>query len=233
MTVQTSSLKQRQREERERLIVQATAEVLVEKGYDAMSMEEVANRVGISRAAIYLHFPSKEDLVYALLEYAVKTSRERLETLLVQSISPREKVRLLIERTCGGMAEPLHRVFSTILQSPTFMNNLAGKRPNMHELWRPTMQLLAAILDEGKRAGEFDPEMPTSLMATLLSGLLTPWVYKSAVEQEGMPLPLVASCLSRYFLKGIAAEHPCDAQSSLSEAPAPRRETNQTTAVDK
>ena len=36
MTTQTSSLRERQRQERERLILQATSEVLIEKGYDAM-----------------------------------------------------------------------------------------------------------------------------------------------------------------------------------------------------
>lgn len=233
MPTQTSSLKERQRQERQQLILQAAAEVLVERGYDAMSMEEVANRVGISRAAIYLHFPGKDELVYALLEYGVKSSTERLDTLLAQPGSPREKVRAIIERTCDAMSQPLHQVFSTIMQSPTFMNNFVGKRADMRELWRPTMQRFAALLDEGKRTGEFDPEMPTPLMVSLLSGLLTPWVYKSLVEQEGMTPSLVANSLSRYFLKGIAPDRPGDISVPASGDATCAQKPNQAVAVDK
>ncbi|HEU5348985.1 MAG TPA: TetR/AcrR family transcriptional regulator, partial [Ktedonobacterales bacterium] len=193
--------------------------------------EEVANRVGISRAAIYLHFPGKEDLVYALLEYGMKSSAERLDMVLAQAISPPEKVRAIIERSCDGMTQPLHQVFSMLVQSPTFLNNVAYKRERMRELWRPTMQRLAAVLDEGKRTGDFDPEMPTSLMVTLLRGLLTPWIYKNLVEQDGIPLPLVVNRLSRYFLKGVAPDRPGDTPVVLPHEPASDQDETQTTLL--
>jgi TetR/AcrR family fatty acid metabolism transcriptional regulator len=61
------SLKERQRQEREELILQSAQALLLEKGYHEMAMEEIAARVGISKGTVYLHFPSKEDLVFALL----------------------------------------------------------------------------------------------------------------------------------------------------------------------
>jgi TetR/AcrR family transcriptional regulator, fatty acid metabolism regulator protein len=207
-TTQTSSLKERQRQERERLILQATSEVLTEKGYDAMSMEEVAGRVGISRAAIYLHFQKKEDLVLVLLERGVQSSAESLDVILAEASSPREKVRMIIEQSYGGMSQPSFQVFSSILQSPTFLSKAVETRKTMHSLWNPTMQRLAAVLEEGKRSGDFDPDMPTPLMASLLGGLLSPFTYKRMVEQEQMPLADVVNHLSRYFLKGIAADDP-------------------------
>ncbi len=60
------SLKEKQRQEREALILQAAEEVLMEKGYHETSIDEIAARVGIAKGTVYLHFPSKEDLVIGL-----------------------------------------------------------------------------------------------------------------------------------------------------------------------
>ncbi|HEY7340255.1 MAG TPA: TetR/AcrR family transcriptional regulator [Ktedonobacterales bacterium] len=209
MTTQTSSLRERQRQERERLILQATSEVLIEKGYDAMSMEEVASRIGISRAAIYLHFPSKEDLVLALLQRGVESSAEQLDLILAEASSPREKVRMIIEQTYGGMSQPSFQVFSAILHSPSFLSKASEARKNMQGLWRPTLQRLSTVLEEGKRSGDFDPDMPTVLMVSLLGGLLSPFTYKRMVDEEQMPLTDVVNHLSRYFLKGVSPDHLC------------------------
>jgi len=208
MTTQTSSLRERQRQERERLILQATSEVLIEKGYDAMSMEEVASRIGISRAAIYLHFPSKEDLVLALLQRGIETSVERLDELIAEKGSPREKVRAIIERSYGSTPQPSFQVFNAIMHSPTFFSKAAEKRTTMGDLWKPTVQRLSALLEEGKRSGDFDPEMPTQLMVNLLVNLLSPFT-KHMFEQESIPMPVVVNYLSRYFLKGVSSDHLC------------------------
>jgi TetR/AcrR family transcriptional regulator, fatty acid metabolism regulator protein len=61
----TRSLKDRQRKERERLILDAAEELLAEKGYHEMSIDEIAARVGVSKGAVYLHFSSKEELLLA------------------------------------------------------------------------------------------------------------------------------------------------------------------------
>src|SRR5258708_30382160 len=76
------SLKERQRQEREDLILQAAEEILTEKGYYETSMDEIAARVGVAKGTLYLHFPGKEDLVFALFNREVETF-----TQLVQQTS--------------------------------------------------------------------------------------------------------------------------------------------------
>src|SRR5690348_7655278 len=92
------SLKERQRRERERLILQAAEELLVERGYHEMSIDEIAGRVGISKGTVYLHFPSKEDLAVALLGHGVRNFHEALEATLSSDATPRAKLRAIIER---------------------------------------------------------------------------------------------------------------------------------------
>ncbi len=70
------SLKEKQRQEREQLIIQAAEEVLQEKGYYETSMDEIAARVGIAKGTIYTHFPGKEELVLAIFKYADVYARD-------------------------------------------------------------------------------------------------------------------------------------------------------------
>jgi TetR/AcrR family fatty acid metabolism transcriptional regulator len=67
-TLKTGSLKEKRREERTALILQAAYDVITEKGYYEASMDEIAARVGIAKGTLYLHFKSKEDLIFMLIE---------------------------------------------------------------------------------------------------------------------------------------------------------------------
>ena len=49
-------------------ILDVAGDLFVEQGYDGTSLREIADRMGFTKAALYYHFPSKEDLLQALLE---------------------------------------------------------------------------------------------------------------------------------------------------------------------
>lgn len=61
------SFKQQQLIVREAAIVDATNSLLAKKGFDLMTMDEVAADVGIAKASLYKHFPSKEALAAAAM----------------------------------------------------------------------------------------------------------------------------------------------------------------------
>ena len=61
------SFKQQQLIVRENAIVDATNTLLAKKGFDLMTMDEVAAEVGIAKASLYKHFPSKEALAAAAM----------------------------------------------------------------------------------------------------------------------------------------------------------------------
>jgi AcrR family transcriptional regulator len=49
-------------------ILTVAAELFTERGYEATSLREIAERLGITKAALYYYFPSKDDMLGALLE---------------------------------------------------------------------------------------------------------------------------------------------------------------------
>lgn len=66
------SFRQRQFEAREDAILDATHALLATKGYDLTTMDEVAAEVGIAKASLYKHFPSKEALATAAMVRTVE-----------------------------------------------------------------------------------------------------------------------------------------------------------------
>ncbi len=65
----------RARVTRER-ILEAASELFTEQGYDATSLREIAERLGFTKAALYYHFQSKDEILRALLEPAEAMVRE-------------------------------------------------------------------------------------------------------------------------------------------------------------
>jgi TetR/AcrR family transcriptional regulator of autoinduction and epiphytic fitness len=62
-----TSFKEQMLQAREEAIVQTANRLLAEKGFESMTVDEVAATVGIAKASLYKHFPSKEDLAAAAM----------------------------------------------------------------------------------------------------------------------------------------------------------------------
>ena len=219
MTVssQGPSLKERQRQERERLILRAAMELLAERGYHEMSLDDIAARVGIAKGTIYLHFARKEDLVLALMEYGMNSFLRTLDEALSGEASPQEKLQAVIEQLVGSLADPNRQLISTVLQNPEMRNRLIERREAMGERWKEPRRRLAAVIDQGKAQGVFDTKLPTPLILNMLMGLLSPHSHLEPGEQGNLSTQEMTALLSRFFFKGIAA----DAGDASSAAPHP------------
>src|SRR4051794_36597959 len=57
----------REKEARRQQILEAARSVFFEKGFDSATIEEIAQRTELSKGAIYLYFPSKEELYFTLM----------------------------------------------------------------------------------------------------------------------------------------------------------------------
>lgn len=74
---------------REDAIVSAVNRLLAEKGFESMTVDEVAAEVGIAKASLYKHFPSKEDLAAAAMVRVMDRARAFLDTLQGNAASAR------------------------------------------------------------------------------------------------------------------------------------------------
>jgi len=66
---------------RETAIIQSVNRLLAEKGFDAMTVDEVAAEVGIAKASLYKHFTSKEELACAAMVIAIRKALEFIQSV--------------------------------------------------------------------------------------------------------------------------------------------------------
>ena len=82
-------------EAREGAILQSTCRLLGEKAFDAMTMDDVANAVGIAKASLYKHFCSKEELCCAAMVQILGRVQTHLASLPAD-MPPLEKIHGLV-----------------------------------------------------------------------------------------------------------------------------------------
>ncbi len=83
---------------REQAIIQSVNRLLAEKGFEAMTVDEVAAEVGIAKASLYKHFPSKEDLAAAAMVSVMRRAQAFLDDLPVE-MSAMDKLRTVVRWT--------------------------------------------------------------------------------------------------------------------------------------
>lgn len=88
-----SSRKRMPRAERERQMVQIAEEVFAERGYTTASMDDIAERVGVSKPMLYEYFGSKEGLLLACIAQARAELRESTELAVVGAPDAEEALR--------------------------------------------------------------------------------------------------------------------------------------------
>ncbi|MFI5273933.1 MAG: TetR/AcrR family transcriptional regulator [Ktedonobacterales bacterium] len=205
----SQSLKERQRQEREQLILQAAEALLVEHGYHETSIDEIAARVGISKGTVYLHFASKEEMVFALLRCEMTRFQQALDDILAARGSPAEQLRAVLTHVYTGGTGGLERhaqLMGAIFRDPDLRNRLLENREAMHATWDTFSARLSALIEAGKAAGEIDAALPTPVILSIFGALMAPPTYSRLITRDGLAPEQVVAHLSRIFFKGIAPE---------------------------
>lgn len=101
------SFRQQQFERREEAILDATNRLLAERGYETMSMDDIASVVGIAKGSLYKHFVSKESLAAAVMIRLLRRTAAALDAL-PENLAAAARLRGLLEwtlreRLAGGV----------------------------------------------------------------------------------------------------------------------------------
>lgn len=75
-------------------ILESSARLFLEKGFDKISVQEIANQAKISKGAIYHHFSSKEEILNAVMDMQVSDIENKLKTWIIEAgdVTSREKL---------------------------------------------------------------------------------------------------------------------------------------------
>lgn len=145
---------------RENAILDAATVVLSSKGYDLMTMDDVAGAVGISKPSLYKHFKSKDELVGEAMIRLLEGAIEQVDALSPQ-LTAREKLEALLEwalrvRLGGG----LPFLPST---SPHVRDMLMRNFKYMTRVLKLN-RMLENLVKQGQKDGQLDASLPTDVI---------------------------------------------------------------------
>ena len=140
---------------REEAILDATNRLLGSKGYEAMSMDDIAAEVGIAKGSLYKHFESKEALAAAVMTRLLQQTRDALDEVPAQWPAIRKLEGLLrwtlAQRLSGGVPH----LPST---SPSLQQSLLANRPYMDSLMGLSDQI-GALIHQARADGDLRPHL--------------------------------------------------------------------------
>jgi TetR/AcrR family transcriptional regulator len=175
------SARQRRKEARPQELLDAALELFVEKGFSATRSEEVASRAGVAKGTLYLYYPSKEDLLKAVV-------RENLSALIAEgatiagsfSGTTQELLVLLMKTWWERVGNtPASGIFKIII---TEMGNFPDfARFYLQEVIEPGRELFTRVLQRGVDSGELRPVNLFEAVHVLIFPMLMMCLHKHSL----------------------------------------------------
>jgi AcrR family transcriptional regulator len=160
--------------------------VFEEHGYHGAGLEAVAKKAGVSRQAIYLHFPSKSELLTALHLHIFDT--DVVPAVGRHPVTQDMTALEVLDATIAADVE----VVSTVWRIHEALTTARRQHPEVDETLRPRDEdRYRELLDIGSRLdgeGELPPQLTIGTFADIYWGLMNVGTYKNLVVERGWSL---------------------------------------------
>jgi AcrR family transcriptional regulator len=143
----------RRAEARPEEILEAALAEFTARGFEAARMEDIAKVAGLSKAAIYLYFPSKVALLEALIEHKVGPLARQAQTLAAAGAAdPLTALKMLATVAAARMAD------AKVIAVPRLVIGISGRFPEIAEYYRSHVvekarAALESLIEAGKAKG--------------------------------------------------------------------------------
>ena len=156
---------------RETAIIQSVNRLLAEKGFDAMTVDEVAAEVGIAKASLYKHFTSKEELACAAMVTAMRRAQEFIQAM-DPSLAPLDKLKSVTRWTMTLKLQGL--MPSLPSQNSSLRATLMGSKDYMDGLMEVS-DALGGWIEEAQAQGQINKALPAvAVLYTLFARACDP-----------------------------------------------------------
>ena len=156
---------------RETAIIQSVNRLLAEKGFDAMTVDEVAAEVGIAKASLYKHFTSKEELACAAMVTAMRKAQEFIQSVPAD-LPPVEQLKSVTRWTMSLKLQGL--MPSLPSQNSSLRATLMGSKDYMDGLMEVS-DALGNWIEKAQQQGQINPALPAvAVLYTLFARACDP-----------------------------------------------------------
>lgn len=156
------SFKQQVLKAREDAIVDAVNRLLADKGFDLMTVDEVAAEVGVAKASLYKHFPSKEALAAAAMKRVLQRSLDQLAS--IEAAGPPDALGRLKAAVRWTMAVQLAGEMPSLpAQNSSLRNALMADMDYMGQLMAVSEKLGEWIV-QAQALGHLNAQLPPEVI---------------------------------------------------------------------
>lgn len=185
--------RERRRDRSREEIIDAVRRVLFRDGLAATTLLAVAREVGLTKAALYYYYPSKDAMLFEAIFGALDAQARAIHDAVEHAPDGRAAVRALIRETFGHFAGRLDDFRLAFLHGQVAVPGSVRVAPEQFERVRPlndlvyggTAEKLTAQWKKKRGRADVDPRLMAFLANASAIGLLT---YKGMVESVGDPL---------------------------------------------
>lgn len=170
---------------RQQEIIAAALAIITDQGLEALTIKNIAARVGFSDAAVYRHFRSKAHILSTIIDLFARDSARLLQEIHGCTCPELEKIRLFFLDRC--------RVFSSdrVLATVMFAENLFQHDPTLaakvHQVLHGHRELLLKSIRSGQRQGAICP-LPAEHLFHVVMGSLRLLVLQWRIGGYGFEL---------------------------------------------
>jgi TetR/AcrR family transcriptional regulator, regulator of autoinduction and epiphytic fitness len=197
----STGLRERMLQVRHEAIIDSVNRLLAERGYDMMTVDEVAADVGIAKASLYKHFPSKEALAAAAMMRVQQRALAQMDALQAQADASavqrlRGMVRWALQTQHDGEMPSLPS------QNSALRNVLVADKPYMALLMALSDRLGEWIV-QAQRDGDIDAGLPPEVVLfTLFARACDPVL--PALKAAGHPAQQIIEWVLGTCFSGLA-----------------------------
>jgi AcrR family transcriptional regulator len=152
-------------------ILEEARELFFLQGYEATTLDAIADRLHVTKPFIYSYFKNKSEILNAICHVGISRSLAALDEALASGLAPRDMLRLIIEQVTSIIIT--HQKYLVVYLREE--KNLEKKEARaLLDLRKEFSVRLAKLLEAGVEAGEFDVDDPL-LTAVSIGGMMT-WI---------------------------------------------------------
>lgn len=180
-------------------VLQAARQQFFAHGLRTVSMDDLAAQLGMSKKTLYVHFPSKDALVKAvLLDKAQEVERDLAQLSRAHAST--------VESALHSLLGCLQRHTSEI--QPIFVRDMARETPELFHLIEQRRRKVitrhfGALFKKGQNAGMIRTDIPTHLIIEILLGAVQSIVNPPKLTALGLTVENGYSSIIRVILEGV------------------------------
>lgn len=188
-------------DERRAVTVETVVALAAEQNPSEITTATIAERMQLSHGALFRHFPTKEALWGAVMEWVAERLMARIERAVADAASPLAALEAMFMTHVDFVVE--HPGVPRMLFGELQRAELTAPKRMAQTLLRRYGERVRALLEAGRAAGEIDPGLDLAAAATLFVGTVQGLVVQSLLAGDVGRLRSEAPAVLNIYLRGI------------------------------